>query len=81
MFKFEECKGELQSYYCVSELIQNSAEVLRLTYTEGDNKVDLLSNFQHITLPQETWQANLGAICGGQEPKLHIACKIHAATQ
>lgn len=51
-------------------IIQNSAEYFRLTYTEGDEKVDFLPNFHHITLPQETWQANLRAVYRGQEPEL-----------
>ncbi len=34
-----------------------------ITYTEGNKKVDFLSNIFDITLPQETWQTNFGAIC------------------
>lgn len=43
-------------------LLLYKTEDSSLTYTEGDYKVDFLSDFHHITLPQETWQANLGAI-------------------
>lgn len=34
-----------------------------MTYTEGNNKIDLLSDVLHVTLSQETWQTDFGAIC------------------
>ena len=32
------------------------------TYCEGDGQVDLISNVGHISLPEETGQADLGTI-------------------
>lgn len=34
-----------------------------MTYAEGNNKINLLSDVLHVTLSQKTWQTDFGAIC------------------
>lgn len=34
-----------------------------MTYAEGNNKINLLSDVLHVTLSQETWQTDFGTIC------------------
>lgn len=47
----------------------------RLTYNEGDDEVDLVADTLHIPLPQETGQADLGALCKNQKPcVLSVSC-------
>lgn len=35
----------------------------QMTYAEGNNKINLLSDVLHVTLSQETWQTDFGTIC------------------
>lgn len=52
-----------------------------LTYNEGDDDVDLLTDALHVPLPKETWQADLGTLCKHQKPYLlsvsRSSCQWH----